>query len=122
MIKKHSLLQLRELTLNVNLGWRKKERHKKQTVLLDLDLYFSSPPKACQTDKLEDTLCYHILIDKIREHIKQKNYALIEYLSYDIYHVVKNHFPLIKIKVCLTKFPRIRGLKGGARFYYGDPF
>ncbi len=123
MTKKQSLLQIHDLSLSVNLGWRQKERWQEQTVLLDLDISFAKSPKACESDQLADTVCYDALIKKIHAAIRKKNYCLLEHLCYEIYHIAADHLPSkTKIMIGVRKFPRIEGLKGGARFCYGDHF
>ena len=119
--KNHTTLQLRSLKLNVNLGWRKKEREHEQTVLLDIDLHFLQVPKACLSDNLDDTVCYATLIEEIQRQLDTKDFRLIEHLSYAIYQIIKTHTPAkTKISVRITKFPKIKGLTGGACFCYED--
>ncbi len=120
-VKLHSALFVRDLELSVNLGWRHKERSSEQGVLLDLDIWLPKPPKACETDELDDTVCYAELSDKIRKGIGDTKYRLIEHLSRDIYQIVKKELPKkSRLIVRLTKFPKIDGLVGGVSFEYGD--
>lgn len=119
--KKHCALSVHDLELQVNLGWRNKERAQEQAVLLDLDILLPKPPAACETDQLEDTICYAELAEQIRDEIGVKKYRLIEHLSRDIYDIVKACLPArAKLSVRITKFPRIEGLVGGVSFDYGD--
>lgn len=114
-------LQIRDVELNVNLGWRKKERSQEQRVLLTIDICFPKPPIACSTDKLADTICYATLIQRIREQLGEKHFHLVEHLAHDIYQIVK---PLMldktKIIVSITKYPEVEGLTGGVCFSYSD--
>lgn len=117
----HSELHIHNLELYLNLGWRNKERAQEQAVLLDIDFYFPAPPKACNTDNLEDTICYAKLIEEIRTTISAKHYRLIEHVSADIYQLVKQQLPEnVILSLRITKFPRISGLKQGVSFVYGD--
>ena len=114
-------LYVRRLELSVNLGWRSPERKQEQAVELDLDIHYPNLPKACETDELNDTVCYAQLTDVIRKHIAKKHYRLVEHLSAEIYTIAKSHLPLeVKLRVRLTKYPKIEGLKGGVCFDYGD--
>lgn len=121
-IKKiYSTLLIRNLELNVNLGWRMKERKDGQAILLDILIQFPTPPAACTSDKLEDTICYAKLIDDIRNKIEIKNFRLIENLSKEIYTLVKTHLSKkCLLNVRITKFPKIKGLTEGVCFNYGD--
>jgi len=114
-------LHVRRLELNVNLGWRSQERKQEQAIELDLDIQYPSLPKACETDDLQDTVCYAQLTDAIRQQISHKNYRLVEHLSAEIYTIAKAHLPQeTKLMVRLTKYPKIEGLIGGVCFDYGD--
>ncbi|VVC74733.1 hypothetical protein AQUSIP_00050 [Aquicella siphonis] len=120
--KLYTTLSVRGLELNVNLGWRDKERKQEQPVLLDLIIRFpAAPPAACETDELDDTVCYATLIEHIRHAIAHKKYRLVEHLSADIYRSAKTRLPRpCRLKIRLTKFPKIEGLMGGVTFDYGD--
>lgn len=116
-----TILRINNLELNLNLGWRSKERSEEQAVLLNMIIRFPKPPQACITDNLDDTTCYAKLIETIRHQISPKNYRLLEHLSAEIYDIAKKYFPHdSKITVSLTKYPRIGGLRDGVTFDYGD--
>jgi 7,8-dihydroneopterin aldolase/epimerase/oxygenase len=118
-IKSHLLL--RDIELCIFLGWPESERLEAQIVLLDLDIEFSQPPKACLSDDLVDTFCYADLITKIHTELGAKNYRLIEHLTYEIYTLVKRDLPPdASLLVRLTKHPKIQSLSGGVCFSYGD--
>lgn len=117
----HTTLTIRGLELNVFLGWRSPERKQEQPVLLDMTIRFPTVPKACESDDLKDTICYAVLIERIRLALSQKKYKLVEHLSADIYAVAKANLPeQSQLLVRLTKFPKIEGLMGGVCFDYGD--
>lgn len=121
MPKLTSYLSIRSLELNVNLGWRHAERKEEQAILLDVDISFYKPPKACETDKLADTVCYASLIDDLRANLGEKKYKLVEHLAYEIYHIIKVRLPAkSNVMVHLTKYPKIKGLSAGICFHYGD--
>jgi dihydroneopterin aldolase len=117
----HSTLRIQGLELNLNLGWRSKERNEEQAVLLDMEMVFPTPPSACLTDQLDDTVCYAKLTDKIRNQISAKSYRLVEHLAADIYTLAKQNMPDdTRVIVRITKYPRIGGLRNGISFEYGD--
>lgn len=119
--KCYAKLHIRKLELNVNLGWRNPERKLEQGIELDLEISFPLPPKACVTDNLDGTICYAELIEVIRNEIRTKKYRLVEHLCVEIYTIVKSNLPKkSKLKVRLTKYPKIQGLTNGVCFDYGD--
>ncbi len=116
-----STLVLNQLELFVHLGWTDDERQKKQKILTDIELIFSTPPVACATDKLNDTVCYNELIQTLQNYLSEKKFHLIEYLCRDIFLFLQTQLAAqTKIKVTITKYPAIAGLTGGVRFSYGD--
>lgn len=121
MTQSASSLSIKQLELYVYLGWPDLERHQEQAVLLDVDIWFPKPPKACVTDNLDDTFCYSTLIAGIRDKVANKNFHLIEHLNHEIYQFVKSQLPdQSKIIVRITKHPKIRGFTGSVCFSYWD--
>lgn len=115
-----SILKIQGLKLKVNLGWRDKERQQEQVVLLDLEIAFRTPPMACTTDNLTDTICYFTLINTLRDKLAVRHFHLIEHLGHEIYQLVKHVFPMgAHIAVHVTKHPPIEGLSG-VSFSYSD--
>lgn len=116
-----SRLKINQFELSLFLGWSAEERSQTQRISLDIDLTFSLPPKACQSDELTDTICYFELTEKLRHHFTEKTFRLIEHLAHDIYQFLKNHVDSgVSVMVHLKKQPDIKQLHGGVCFSYGD--
>lgn len=114
-------LQLRQIDLKLNLGWRSKERSQEQGILLDIDIDFPQAPSACETDHLDNTVCYDQLIQTIRQKLGDKQYKLIEHVARDTYLIVSSQLPPEATTIIhITKFPKVVGLTGGVCFSYGD--
>jgi dihydroneopterin aldolase len=113
----HSNLQLHNIALSVSLGWAETERSKKQSIMLDVTLYFPKPPKACITDHLDDTCDYDNLIQLIIEKTETQSFRLIEHLAAYIYQVINTAFPIHNgISISVMKKPSIERLIGGVAF------
>lgn len=114
-------LSIKCFKLSVFLGWSDQERLFAQTVIIDLDIHFPHPPKACDTDHLGDTVCYHTLLDLIHEKINTRHFRLIEHLAQTIFRIVESSLPKqTRLSVSITKQPAIEGLSGGVCFRYGN--
>lgn len=114
-------LRITGLELGVHLGWPAREQEQEQIVLLDLEICFPQPPKACQTDRLADTVCYATLISALRESMVRRKFRLVEHLSFEIYQFIKPLLPAhTGLTVRIIKHPDIEGLTGAVRFIYGD--
>lgn len=121
MNKMNGTLTIKGLEVQTHLGWPEKERLKQQTVVLDIEVTLPEPPAACYTDKLEDTVCYSALVNEIHEKISPRHFFLIEYLSAELYQLIKPFFPAgTRLIIDITKHPKLPGLSGGVHFRYGD--
>jgi 7,8-dihydroneopterin aldolase/epimerase/oxygenase len=117
----HATLTINGLQLFVFLGVYPEEKVKPQCVSLDIKVEFIEPPKACSTDQLADTYCYHQLIDFIKEMVAKRKFQLIEYLTAELHSLLKSYFPASsKILLKLTKKPPVSDLMGGVTFELKD--
>ncbi|HEX2549780.1 MAG TPA: dihydroneopterin aldolase [Gammaproteobacteria bacterium] len=117
----HTKLNLHQLEIPVTLGWSAEERFHPQIILLNLEIIFAKPPKACLSDELTDTFCYHELSQLIGQHITKKEYRLIELLTRDIYEITKKFFVAeSSVKISLTKKPKLPFENHGVTFTFGD--
>lgn len=116
-----SQIHLRDIELNLHLGWPTAERINKQKVLLDVKLGFSEPPRACVTDELTDTYDYDSLIQTILKETESKEFRLIELMGAHIYQIIRKMLPDVdKVQVAIAKRPAISQLTGGVVFTFGD--
>lgn len=117
----YSHITLNGLEFPIHLGWPDDEISSKQIVQLDVHLSFPKPPKGSESDDLNDTYCYDILVTKIKENILQRQFRLLEHLGHEIYHIIKQALPPeIAVSLRIKKQTSIRGLTGGVTFFYGD--
>ncbi len=118
----NSRLMISDLRLWAHLGCSQEERHHLQAVSIDIELVFASSPKAIETDKLEDTVCYYKITKAIEAFVASKPFHLIEHMSKGIYDVVYNivlQDLLSKIEVKVSKMsPPMAGILGGVSFIY----
>lgn len=115
-----TLLKINQLKLSVCLGWGEKERARSQTILVTFAINMPAP-KASRTDQLKDTICYDTLIKQIQAHVKHKEYRLIEFLSQDLYTLIKSALPnKSRLEITILKKPKITGFDNTVSFTYGD--
>ncbi|MFN3235107.1 MAG: dihydroneopterin aldolase [Gammaproteobacteria bacterium] len=117
----HAMLRIRKLEFPSHIGWTEEERATAQMIRVNVTLKFLTPPKACETDELTDTICYHKMAEQITKLCQTESFCLIEHLADYVYQGVKNLVdPSIKVAVELTKLePPVEHL-ARAEFYYGD--
>jgi dihydroneopterin aldolase len=118
----NSIVTLNDLLLKANIGVTEVERSCKQDLRLSFKLYFKDKPKACDTDKIEDTICYHEIANIALQYCSENDVKLLEYLCYGLYKKIKSKIGKkvniwIKIEKCS---PPIEGILGGTSFEYSD--
>ncbi len=121
MAKAH--ITLHQLELKIALGAFNIERAALQSIWLDIDIRFQTPPHACRTDQLKDTYCYDSLTQKIAEQITPRTFHLLEHVAHEIYQLIKNSYTeSIEVLVKVTKKPLLSSnlVIANASFSYGD--
>lgn len=94
-------LTIQQIALDVVLGVYAEERQKPQQVMVDIDFAFQQPPKGCQTDALQDTICYVEISQLLQTECDKKDYHLVEHLVWQLSEVLVRYMkkPVdIKIK------------------------
>lgn len=121
MAKAH--VTLHQLELKIALGAGNQERANPQSIWIDIDMQFQTPPRACHTDQLNDTYCYDSLTQKIAEHITPRSFHLLEHVAHEIYQIIKKSYTeSIEVLVKVTKKPLLSSNLNiaNASFTYGD--
>jgi 7,8-dihydroneopterin aldolase/epimerase/oxygenase len=117
-----SSLKLNELIVQIKLGISEQEREVPQNVHIGIELKFNTPPKACITDNIEDTVCYSKIAKKIIGTCQDKEYQLIEFLCQEVFSLIRSDLESsTKIKISITKLnPPIVGIATSVNFEYSD--
>ncbi len=95
-------IMLKNAKLNCNLGVTKKERRKKQLILVNAELFLDLK-KASRTDSIKDTINYSQLYKSIKNAAEKKEYNLIEALAGSIAKEILSNYPIKKIIVGAKK-------------------
>jgi len=116
------LLEFKGARLAVRLGCGMDERAQPQAVDLDLAVRFAEPPPACESDKLEDTLCYAELVELARAFVRSREFQLLERLARELFLELRPRVPPgAELWLRVTKLrPPIAELSGGVSFALGD--
>ena len=114
-VQNNSVLKINDYELFIYLGVDKSERENKQRVLLSIEIYFTTLPKASITDNVKDTICYHSICSGL-ENFNDKTFSTIEALAHKIFIFLDNNTRSNCFKLQINKFPHIKNLKGGISF------
>jgi len=115
-------LTIRGLLLSVRLGCSEEERGRPQPVEIDVSVRFATPPRGMVTDKLEDTVCYSVLVGAIKEVVAGREFSLVEHLGGEIFGAIRRIVdPPHRLRVTVLKVsPPIPELTRGAEFTVSD--
>lgn len=93
---------LKNAKLNCSIGVTKKERRKKQLILVDAELFLDLN-KASRTDNIKYTINYSHIYKSIKNAAEKKEYNLIEALVGSIAKEILSNYPIKKIIVGAKK-------------------
>src|SRR4051812_8698716 len=83
--EKISTLAIKQFRLMVKLGCEPGERELPQAVDIDVVLSFEKPPIGCETDRLDQTVCYGDICEALSKTVEGREFKLIENLGYRFY-------------------------------------
>lgn len=95
-------MYIRDLFLRCIIGINPEERTKRQDVLINITLYIDLS-RACQSDRLEDTIDYKKVKNKVVEIVEQGAYVLIERLAGRIAELCLETHQVQKVRVLVEK-------------------
>jgi len=113
-----SVLEFDDARLRVHLGVGAAERAELQDVALGVAIQFAELPRACRSDRLEDTVCYAELIDAARATVLGRSFFTLERLAHELAGCARKYVPGdAALRITVTKLsPPVVGLPGGVRF------
>jgi 7,8-dihydroneopterin aldolase/epimerase/oxygenase len=94
------IIFLSEVKVQTKLGVPEWERMVEQTIIIDLEIAMPHT-RSCQTDSIDDTIDYGVVVQRIRQTLAEKSFKLVEALAEHICQMVLHEFgaPWVKIKV-----------------------
>lgn len=117
-----SIVSLNDMKVSMSIGLSDDERSEKQDIILSFKLFYTTPPKACETDEIEDTNCYYKIYQIADNYCSNNSVKLLEYLCYQLYKLIRNVTDDdIKIWVKAEKCrPPIDNFAGTSSFEFSD--
>ena len=117
-MKLKSRLVIESLSVYCFLGCFEEEHRARQEVRVSITVDFDQLPEACETDRLEDTICYGTVCDRIHQIVKSQKFYTVEYLGKTLFQSLDDSF----FKGCKWKLkihkvnPPVLGLLHGVFF------
>lgn len=115
-------MRIRDLRLKARLGCSAEERSVPQEVRVSIEFRFSEAPRGAESDALKDTICYARVSESLVEHLRGREYSLIEKMAADFHGILKSMIEeRAEISLAVHKVrPPIEGLLGGVEYRIGD--
>ena len=118
-----SNITISDLRLWVHLGCSEQEKHYPQCVSFNININFSTNPKAAVSDNIKDAFCYANATRLIKKTIENKNYNLIEHLAFEVHTLLKDSLQKqnfnANLSVTIIKLsPPVADIHGGVSFTY----
>ena len=112
------ILELERARLLARVGTTAAERAVPQEVDLDVKIRFANRPAACETDALDDTVCYVRLVESAKALCDGREFQLIEFMAQQMMDTFRKELPAdAELEVCVTKVrPPVEAVRGGVRF------
>jgi dihydroneopterin aldolase len=104
------IIFLQEIRLDLIIGIYDWERKVPQTIQMDLEIGLPHS-RACQTDKVEDTVDYAKVMARIRESLTENRFSLVEALAEHVAQLIMQEFGSPWVKVSVAKLGLVKGVK-----------
>jgi 7,8-dihydroneopterin aldolase/epimerase/oxygenase len=101
---------IEELRLETLIGVYDWERHRRQTIQLDLEVGLRDR-HAAASDDVADTIDYGAVAERLRKLAAESEFALIESLAETVSDIILNEFKAAWVKVRVTKLGLMRDAK-----------
>lgn len=99
-----------EIRAEVKLGVPDWERMLPQTILLDIEIDMPHS-RSCETDAIEDTIDYGVVVTRIRQSLAERSFRLVEALAEHVCQLILGNFKAHRVKVRVAKPGIIPGVR-----------
>ena len=100
-------IHIRDLLIRCIVGIFDWEREKKQDVLINITLY-ADLKTACQTDRIEDTVDYKAIKQKVVNMVESSSYMLVERLAERVAEICLENPQVQQVRVLVDKTGALR--------------
>lgn len=115
------VIEINNLEVFTNIGVAEAEREKSQKlhirVMLSYSITLSWSKALINNDDIKDVICYNTLCQKIRDFSQEQEFKLLEAFTLSLYRSIEDFcckiINNISLKLEVTKFPVIDGLRDG---------
>lgn len=95
-------IHIRDLAARCIVGINPQERDQRQDVVINITLH-ADLRKACQSDRIEDTVNYKTIKDQVAEAVERSQYYLIEHLAEQVAGICLADSHVQRVEVTVDK-------------------
>jgi D-erythro-7,8-dihydroneopterin triphosphate epimerase len=96
------IIRVKNLQCETVIGVYEQEKTQKQPILINLRIKYDEG-KAPTSDNINDTINYHLLVDKIKSHVENNKFELVERVVEEVGQIVMQNDKVISCKVEVDK-------------------
>ena len=103
-------IRIRDLHLNCIIGIGEEERKHRQEVLINITLHVDLND-ACKSDRIEDTVNYHEIVENVGSLVEESSFYLVERLAESIAGACLKEPKVRRVEVSLEKPGALRSAR-----------
>lgn len=104
------IIFLREMRAETIIGIYDWEKTTPQTIEIDMEIGIPSET-SCRSDDISDTIHYGVVVDRLRKHLAEQHFQLIEALAESIASTIRRDFGSPWVRVSVSKLGILPGVK-----------
>lgn len=104
------IVYIKELRVETIIGIYEWERRNRQAVVMDIEVV-ADAEKAAEHDRIEDTVNYRAMVDRIAEFAGASQFQLVETLAVRIAAILREEFAVPWCRVRIGKPAVMRGVR-----------
>ncbi len=99
------IIKIKNLHCETVIGVYQSEKTQKQPLVVNVKIDYDEG-KSPITDNIEDGMNYHLIVDKIKEHIESRNFELVERVVEEVGEIVMSYN---KVRSCKVEVDKPKG-------------
>ncbi|MEO6699055.1 MAG: dihydroneopterin aldolase [Paraperlucidibaca sp.] len=104
------IVYIRDFKIETVIGMFQWERRIHQTLSLDLEMAWDIRPAAA-SDTIAEALDYRAVSERLKAHVEQAHYQLVETLAESIWQILREEFSVPWCRLRVSKPGAVRGAK-----------
>jgi dihydroneopterin aldolase len=104
------IVYIRDFKIDTVIGMFQWERRIQQTLSLDLEMAWDIRPAAA-SDTIAEALDYRAVSERLKAHVEQAHYQLVETLAESIWQILREEFSVPWCRLRVSKPGAVRGAR-----------